>query len=94
LVPASKLQTAAVPGHETFQQGTIHAVKIAGGVGNIEQRFEVEMQRGVSERREVDQGRVAVRGLQGQRKVDGYGGGSAAALGVDDGEYLSARTFF
>jgi hypothetical protein len=47
-------------GHETFQQGTIHAVKIAGGVGNIEQRLEVEMQRRMSKRREVDEGRVAV----------------------------------
>ena len=69
-------------------------MKIARSVGNVEQRFDIEMQRGMSERRQVDQGRVAVRGLQSQREVDGYGGGSAAALGVDNGEYLSARTFF
>ncbi len=34
-----ELQAAAVAGHETFEQGTIHAVKVAGGVGDVEYRF-------------------------------------------------------
>src|SRR5580658_694484 len=71
-----QLEAAAVPGHETFQQGTIHAVEIASSVGNIEQRLEVQVQRGVAERREVDEGGVAVGRLQSQSEVDGDGSGS------------------
>jgi len=88
-----ELQAAAVAGHETFEQGTIHAVKIARGVGDIEQRLQVEMKGGVSERREVDESSLAKGGLQGESEVDGDGGGSAAAFGVDDGKYLAAGTF-
>jgi len=69
-----------VAGHETFEQGTIHAVKIARGVGDIEQRLQVEMKGGVSERREVDESSLAKGGLQGESEVDGDGGGSRCRL--------------
>ena len=32
--------------------------------------------------------------LQGEGKIDGHGGGSAAAFGVDDGKDFAARAFF
>jgi len=89
-----QLQAAAMPGHEALKQGTIHAVEIASGVGDGEQRFKVQMKRGVSEGGEIDEGGVAVSGLQCEGKVDGYGCGSAATLGVDDGEDFAAGAFF
>ncbi len=91
---SEELQAAAVARHETFQQGTIHAVKVARGVGDIEQRFQVEVEGGVAEGREIDQGGAAVGRLQRQSEIDGNGGGSAAAFGIDDGKDFAARAFF
>src|SRR5580704_4130056 len=51
------------------------------------------MQGAVSEGRKVDEGGLAIGRLQGQGEVDGHGGGSAAAFGVDDREYFSSRAF-
>src|SRR6202046_4333617 len=51
------------------------------------------MQGGVPEGCKVDEGGLPVCTLQGQGEVDGHGGGSAAAFGVDDRKYFSSRTF-
>ena len=52
------------------------------------------MQRGVAERSKVDESGVAISRLQREGEVDSDGGGSAAALGVDNGEDFAARAFF
>src|ERR1700722_7861122 len=68
-------------------------MEIAGGAGDIEKRLQIEMQSAVTERCKVDEGGLAIGRLQGQGQVDGHGGGSAAAFGVDDREYFSSRAF-
>src|ERR1700722_9052014 len=68
-------------------------MEIAGGAGDIEKRLQIEMQGAVSERCKVDEGGLAIGRLQGQGEVDGHGGGSASAFGVDDREYFSSRAF-
>ena len=88
-----QLQASAVAGHETFQQGTVQAMQVADGISHGEQRFQVQVQRAVSEWGNVNQGGAAVGSLQGQSKIDGYRGGAAAPFGVDHGEHLAARFF-
>src|SRR3984885_11588375 len=51
------------------------------------------MQGAVSEGCKVDEGGLPIGRLQGQGEIDGHGGGSAAAFGVDDREHFSSRTF-
>ena len=68
-------------------------MQIAGGIGQGEQRFEIQMQRAVAQRRKVDQSGVAMGRLQREGKIHGYSGCAAAAFGIDHGEHLAARTF-
>ena len=67
-------------GHEAFEQGTIEAMQIADRIRDIEQRLEVHMQRRVSKRCNIDQGRIAVGGLQGQAQIYRHGGGATSTF--------------
>src|SRR5580700_2233792 len=87
------LQSTLVPGHEAIEQRRVEAMEIGDGVGDSERRLEVEMQRAVAEGRQVYQRGAVVNRLQGKREIDGYGGGAAAAFGIDDGENFSAGAF-
>src|SRR4030081_382105 len=81
-----QLQTAVMPHHEAFEQGSVHAMQVARGIGYSENRLQVEVQRCMSERSDVYQCRLSMRRLQSQRKVYGYGGGTASPLGIEHGK--------
>ena len=50
------------------------------------------MQRGVAQRRNVNQRHITMGRVQRQGKVYGRGGGSAAALGIDHGKNFPPRS--
>jgi hypothetical protein len=60
-----KLQPPVVARHETFEQGSIHAMKVAGCVRHGEHRLQVHVKGGVAEGRKIDEGGLAVCRLQG-----------------------------
>ena len=88
-----QLQPAAVARHEAFEQGSVHAVKIAGGVGHVEYRLQIHVQRGVAERSKVHQRSLPVGGLQRQREIDGHGSRAVSAFCIDDRKNFAANPF-
>ena len=88
-----QLQAAAVPGHETLQQGTVETMQVAERVGHAEQRLQVHVQRGVSQRSQVHQRRVAVGSVQSQSEIHRDRSGAAASFGVNYGKDLAAGPF-
>ena len=61
-----QLQTTTMTGHEAFQQGGVHPVEVAGGVGDGKQRLQVQMQRRVAEGSQIHQSSISVGRVQGQ----------------------------
>ncbi len=57
--PASTCNPLLVAGHEAFQQRVVEPMQIADGIGHAKQRFQVHVQRGVAERGNIDQRRIA-----------------------------------
>ena len=88
-----QLHTAAMTGHEAFQQGTVQTVQVANRVSHTEQRLQVQVQRAMPEQSDVDQRRVAVGSVQRQSEIDRHRGRATATLGIDQREDLAADFF-
>src|SRR5712672_2302568 len=82
-----------MPHHEAFEQGSVHAMQIARSIGHRENRLQVEMERRMSERSQVNQRRLSMRRLQSQCKVYGHGSCAASPLGIEHGKDLAPGTF-
>src|SRR5216684_6336631 len=88
-----QLQAAVMPHHEAFEQGGVHAMQIARGIGHRENRLQVEMERRMSERSQVNQRRLSMRRLQSQGQVYGHGSCAASPFGIEHGKDLAPGTF-
>ena len=80
-------------GHEALQQRRVEAMEVAESVGDGETRFQVEMKSAMAERSKIDERGAGMDGLQGESEIYGDRSGSAAALGIDDGEDFVAGVF-
>ncbi len=69
-------------------------MEVADRIGNREGSLQIQMQRGVAQGCQINQGDVTVGGLKGQGKVDRDGGGAAPSLCVDYREDFAARAVF
>ena len=79
--------------HEAFQEGSVHAVKVAHGVRNVESRLQVHMQRSMAKWSHIHQGSLPIGRVQRQGEIYGDRGCAISTLCVDHGEYLAANAF-